>query len=107
MSFMFKIRRWVSEKLLNSAKGRECALRVADQCASNETVVACHINLNGSGFSTKVSDIFIAYGCERCHAIIDGRINHSFSKYELLHYKARAMQETIQIMLDEEILKLP
>mgnify|MGYP006921367961 CR=1 FL=1 len=56
-----------------------CTLRIASmvpgwKCSSDDTVVPCHIDRTlGKGMGTKVSDLFVACGCNHCHAIIDGR----------------------------------
>lgn len=56
------------------AKGRPCEIRAAAVCASSETVVLCHVRMTGiSGLGFKAPDWLGAFGCSRCHDIVDGR----------------------------------
>lgn len=103
---IFKQKRHRSPKLLGSARGQICTLRVSAICLDGESV-ACHVGLRGSAIGGKVSDIFVAYGCNNCHAVIDGQMKSDLTPDELTIQKARANQETIQMMLDKGILKLP
>lgn len=67
-----------SEAIMRAMRGMPCALRVASflpggKCAARDTVVGCHLPTIGKGVATKVSDLFVAAGCARCHDIVDGR----------------------------------
>lgn len=69
-----------SDSLRQSVHGMPCALRISNfiplhGCASDHTVVGCHVGRIGKGLSTKVSDLHIAAGCQHCHDLIDGRDN--------------------------------
>lgn len=59
-------------KLRQSARGKDCEIRIPRICNGNpETVVLCH--LPGGGMGTKSEDIHGAYGCSDCHDFVDGR----------------------------------
>lgn len=59
-------------KLRNSAKGRECLVRIPGICNGNpETVVLAH--LNGGGMGMKQPDLFGAFACSACHDEVDRR----------------------------------
>ena len=99
---LIKTNRHKSKKIMQSARGQDCTLRLANPCSSTETTVGCHIGFNGSGIGTKDSDLFIAYGCSNCHDIIDGKVKRpmGLSRNMMDWCKARAMQETQQKLLD-------
>ena len=60
-------------KLRKSARGRDCQIRIPGVCNhDNETVVLCH--LPGGGMGGKVDDLFAAFGCSACHAVVDGSV---------------------------------
>lgn len=66
-----------SRTLLDACRHMPCTLRVASfvgqSCAPRDTVVGCHLPTIGKGVGTKVSDLFVAAGCARCHDLVDGR----------------------------------
>lgn len=67
-----KSRRHESKKLRESARGRDCMVRLPGICNRNpETVVLAH--LNGGGAGTKHSDLMGAFACSACHDEIDRR----------------------------------
>jgi hypothetical protein len=87
-------------KLRNSARGKDCTLRL-DCCNQNpETTVLCHIPSNSHGMSFKSPDWWAVYGCSSCHDAIDGRANFYWSDYDLL----RALHETQKQMIAEGLI---
>ena len=60
-------------KLTKSAKGQQCQIRIPGVCR-NETDTVCLCHLNGSGWGLKALDIHGAYGCQRCHDVVDGSV---------------------------------
>lgn len=92
----------VSKKLRDSARGQSCTLRIVP-CASDETVVLCHLPIKGfGGMGMKVPDVFAAFGCEHCHAVIDGRAQGNFSEADLL----RALAETQMRWIESGLIKV-
>ena len=71
-----------SRALLDACRHMPCTLRIASfggmQCSAQNTVVPCHLPTIGKGVSTKVSDLFVAAGCQTCHDLLDGRDNRGF-----------------------------
>ena len=65
-----------SEAIMKAARGQPCSLRISSflgsGCSDVDTTVACHLPVPGKGTKTKVSDLFVAFGCSNCHAILDG-----------------------------------
>lgn len=59
--------------LTDYAKGKDCMIRVPGYCTFKvEETVACHVPLMGyHGTGLKMPDLFIAFGCGTCHAIVD------------------------------------
>jgi hypothetical protein len=71
-----KISRPKTSKIRQSAKGEDCTICIPGVCnGRNETVVLCHSNdlSDGKGMGLKARDECAAYGCDACHAIVDGR----------------------------------
>ena len=71
-----------SKSLRDACRKYPCSLRIASfggmRCAHQSTVVGCHLPSFGKGVSTKVSDLFIAAGCQVCHDLLDGRDPRGF-----------------------------
>lgn len=80
-----------SNKLRQSARGRDCTLRLPGICRrDSETVVLCHLPVGMKGMGMKSPDLFAVFGCDTCHAVIDGRTRGEFDQGDLL----RALAET-------------
>jgi len=66
-----------SQAIMQAANGQPCSLRIASfvglQCSGSHTVVGCHLPVVGRGVSTKATDLAVAFGCQTCHDILDGR----------------------------------
>lgn len=61
-----------SKKITQSAKGEDCTLRIPGVCNGNpETTVFCHAPSPLKGVGTKSDDFWGAYGCSKCHELID------------------------------------
>jgi hypothetical protein len=90
------------------ARGRECHIRVPGICCHDPTrVVGCHYRLPGlSGMGIKASDIFIAYGCQPCHDVCDGRTRTAtYSRDELRLMLAEGVMRTIAILVKEQVIR--
>lgn len=90
-----------SEKLRKAARDRPCAL-----CSSYGTTVAAHSNAleHGRGIGHKAPDYMVAYVCQDCHDIIDGR-KGGLSKEEKREMWMRAWQRTVKVWFEEGIVK--
>lgn len=87
------------------ARDRTCTIRVPGGCSPDETVVACHIRMNGvSGMGIKAPDIFCAWGCYRCHGICDGAIQSGFTVNDRRLMLLEGMVRTQQILINERVL---
>jgi len=87
----------------NSAKGKQCTLRLGN-CSSPETVVLAHIGKN-RGWAIKCADYFAVYACSNCHDVIDGRQKPMFDM-NLEKEKLRALEETLPIFFEEGLMCL-
>lgn len=91
-----------------SARGKDCQIRIPGYCKpapENETTVPCHVN--GGGMAAKHLNIHIAYGCNVCHDVVDGRIqNTGFTADEILIMHLEGVIRTQIIMVNEGVLKL-
>ena len=91
-------------KLRNSARGRNCEIRIPYACNNNpETVVLCH--LPGGGMGGKRDDLFGAFGCSACHDIVDGRLSGDFDPRDLRQWFYEGVFRTQQIWLEEGLIR--
>ncbi len=94
--------------LRDLAKGRDCQIRIPGECLrATETVVLCHYRMSGlSGIGLKSPDWCAAYGCARCHDIVDGR-RGSWIAFPLELRKlflAEAVLRTLALLAEEGLL---
>lgn len=84
-----------SKAIMKAARGQPCTLRIGtfigSPCASEETTVACHLPVGGKGVGTKTSDLEVAFGCSRCHDLLDHR-DHRIDMFEERYAAAYALQ---------------
>ena len=94
-----------SKRLRESARGKECQIRIPGVCCGdNSTVVLCH--LNGAGAGKKHSDLLASYGCHKCHAACDGQLKTAYHSDELKLMLLEGVMRTQQIMLDDGLITL-
>lgn len=89
-----------SEGIMRAAQGQPCAIRVSSlypmhRCSGVETVVACHLPVDGKGVASKVTDTAVAFGCSNCHAILDGA-DASRRAYIIDHAPAAFMERLLR-----------
>lgn len=101
-----------STKVLRSAKGQSCSIRVPGICNSNpETTVWAHLNGHafGKGMAIKAHDILGFHACSDCHAYYDtghGR-RQIVSTLELLELVMSAVCETYVRLVRAGIVVVP
>lgn len=90
-----------SKKLLDAARDRPCVL-----CDSVGTTVSAHSNSleHGRGMGHKAPDFMVAYVCQICHDIIDGR-RGGLDKEAKRDMWLRAWQKTVAIWFNEGIVE--
>ena len=106
MNGLMKQKRHESKKLRDSARGKECQVRIPGMCNRNpETTILAHIN--GGGTGTKTSDLFGAFCCSSCHDIVDGKVRQdAFSRDEIDLMHRQGVQRTQQYWLDNLMVLL-
>ena len=114
ISLLPKVR---SDQIMAAAAGQQCTLRVSSflvggRCSGTDTTVACHMPVDGKGTGTKVSDLFVAFGCSNCHDLVDGR-NANGQAYIIKNYPTaymdrllRGMAETQSRLVEARIITL-
>lgn len=97
-----------SRKVLDHARGQPCTLRFRVCNGDPATTVSCHITDRYKGMGIKASDSSICFGCDRCHAYIDqGHWLGDISEADMLRVVLRAMQETLVILIRDEVITFP
>lgn len=94
-----------STALMESARGMPCSLRVASfvglPCSGNHTVVGCHLPVLGRGVATKATDLAVAFGCQTCHDIIDGR-NQNAREVILANYPGAYYERLLSALVETQ-----
>ncbi len=96
-----------SKRLLESARGQHCTLRIPGVCNGNpETTVAAHSNqlVHGKGMGLKAHDCFAAWACSSCHTEIDQ--GSKLSRQEKDEYWQEGFERTILQMFLQQIVKV-
>lgn len=82
--------RIISQALRNSAKGRNCTLRLDGCLYSPETVVLAHLPCGHKGIGMKSPDNMAVFACAVCHARLDGPLRNTIPASDI----SRALAET-------------
>jgi hypothetical protein len=94
--------------LTQLAKGRACQIRVPGDCAPPDTTVLCHVRLSDvSGLGLKAPDWLGAFGCQRCHDIVDGRTATTYTYDERCLMLLEGTARTLVILVCEGIIYVP
>ena len=99
-----KSTRHESKRIRESARGRECQVRLHGICnGDNSTVVLAHVRLN-TGAGRKESDLLGAYCCAACHDEVDRRTRNisSLDAVKVAFYEG--VFRTQRILLDEGLI---
>ena len=92
-----------SKKLRNSARGRDCTLRLPGICNFDaETTVLAHLPCGTKGVGTKSNDHIAVFACACCHAYLDGANRWEIHAKDYL----RALAETQAIWIEKGLLKI-
>lgn len=99
----------------NYAREQDCMIRVACiaglRCDHENTSVLCHPTIAGlkamGKRSASIPDIGAAWGCNTCHAIVDGRITTDIQKDTLRLYHLEGVERTIDALVKAGILPNP
>jgi hypothetical protein len=97
----FAIRKTVARKAhpkmtaaRKAASGKPCMIRIPGVCCfDSSTTVLCHYRLSTGG-GTKPHDTQGAWGCNKCHDAVDGRVKTAYSNNELRLMHAEGVLRT-------------
>lgn len=110
-----------SERIMQAANGQPCSLRIASfvpgyNCSGRDTTIGAHLPVQGKGTSTKVTDLAVAFSCDRCHRILDGASDEDMKRrtYIVERYPTAFMErllnglvETHARLVEEGIIEVP
>lgn len=105
---MFRQPRWISKKLRDSARDKDCTLESPWCKNRRDTVVWCHspFQEHGKGMGCKAHDLFGCYGCFECHTYLDLASKQEGMPHDerlLMFY--RAMTKSLCIAMAEGVIK--
>lgn len=92
------------------ARDRACEIRVPGGCAPPETTVFCHVRMSDiSGTGYKAPDWLGAFGCRRCHDIVDGRAGSwvEFPQWSRDLMLLEGTARTLTILVMEGVILVP
>ena len=97
-------------KLRQSARHQPCTFQIPNCCTHlTDTTVLCHLpDDTGTGhMSGKSPDWIAAFGCHKCHDVIDRRNNtRAISEEDREFYMRRGMIRTWKIWIDMGLLEI-
>lgn len=90
-----------SKRIRDSARGKDCAVRIPGICNFDpSTTVLAHIPCGQKGMGMKGFDTVAVYACSRCHDVIDGRANGEVDWQDI----PRAIAETHESLVGDGLL---
>ena len=97
----------MSKKITDSAKGRDCTIRIPGVCNYRpETTVFAHINGIRYGHGIGKKTILGAYCCSSCHDVLDMRVKSKVDLAILKLWHLEGVMETLCIMNSEGLISL-
>lgn len=96
-----------SKKLRDSARGKDCTLRIPGVCCGDpETTVLAHLPHGGRSMGQKAPDTHAVYACANCHDVLDNRTRHTVPRDELLECCLRGLAETQAQMMEDGLIRV-
>lgn len=95
-----------SRRLLDSARGKPCELRVPEVCqGGTEATVAAHSNCSedGKAMGRKADDLFHVRACAACHRWLDEGATPVEEKRDLFH---RGLKRTWRRLWEEGVIEV-
>lgn len=97
-------------RIRNAARGQRCTIRLPGGICSYDdtTTVFCHFSYATSGMGMKPSDLSGAFGCAKCHAVVDGLVKwpDALLRVDAEWCKARGMVETWHRLIEMGIVSI-
>lgn len=95
--------RVVSQKLRDSARLRDCTLRIPGVCSyAPEQTVLAHVPCGHRGVGVKGPDHIAVFACGSCHDVLDGRRKGELSGRDVI----RAIAETQMTWIREGLITI-
>lgn len=93
--------------LRDYARGKPCFIRVPGCCSHDpEQTVWCHVRLVSiSGAGWKSPDLCGAFGCTRCHMVVDGQQSSDYSYDQRRLMLLEAMVRSQAYLVSEGIIR--
>lgn len=98
-----------SSRIRNAARGQRCTIRLPGICSYDDTTtVFCHFSYATSGMGMKPSEMSGAFGCSKCHSVVDGREKrpHGVLIEDVEWCKARGMVETWHRLIEMGVIRI-
>ncbi|MGJ8524072.1 putative nuclease YbcO [Carnimonas sp. R-84981] len=95
--------RIISKALRNSARGKNCTLRLPGCNHNPETTVLAHLPTGMGGMGMKSPDNLAVYACCSCHDRLDSRTKDAEIDWRDI---TRALAETQQQWIEEGLMKI-
>lgn len=97
-----------SRKLLDSAKGQPCELRLPGFCqGGTEATVSCHVRDDSYGLGVKADDYSTFHGCSACNIAYDtGAWLGKISVEDMLRMVLRALQRTWRNRVERGFIRI-
>ncbi|MGJ8525199.1 putative nuclease YbcO [Halomonadaceae bacterium LMG 33818] len=93
----------VSKALRNSARGRNCTLRLPGCNHNPETTVLAHLPTGMGGMGMKSPDMIGVFACSECHDRLDSRVRGAEIDWRDI---TRALAETQQQWIEEGLMTI-
>lgn len=91
------------DRLTKLARNRPCQIRLPGCDGGGETTVGCHYRLAGyCGTGIKPPSWMLAWGCNHCHSVVDGRdkITHGPSRDQIRLAHAEGVLRTLSALAE-------
>lgn len=85
---------------------RPCAVRLPGCDGGGETTVFAHAPSPSKGLAHKSPDWWGADACHSCHAILDGRVSHTYTQDFLAKVWLRAIFDTLLNRISTGLIKI-
>lgn len=95
------------KKIMDAAQGENCTLQIAGVCHNDsETVVACHLPDRSGGSNRLTGPLSIAFGCHRCHHLLDNPNTLILRTADREFYMRRGMMRTLNRLIELDLVKV-
>jgi len=91
--------------IMDAARDESCTLNIPAGCDwGTETTVYCHFPDGTGGSNRLTGPLCGGFGCQGCHAIIDGRTPPALSNEDQEFYMRRSANRTINRLIERGLV---